>query len=94
MIALIKKLQNVIYRGDLIFLALYVFNVSTKHFLSLNVSIVAKYCRSAKTSKMGDNTITAPSNLSKDAVDEKMAKIFFINFDSSPPREKVLRKTR
>lgn len=40
---------------------------------------------------MGDNTITGPP-FSQDVVDEKATKIFFINFDSSVPREKVLRK--
>ena len=45
-----------------------------------------------KHQKMGDSTITAPPNLSNEAVDEQTAKTFLTDFDNSVKREEDCRK--
>ena len=94
MAALIKELQNVLQINDPVFLAFNVFNVTTKYSFqerSEHVNVLAKYYGSSKTSKMGDSTITAPPNLSNEAVDEQTAKTFFTDFDNSVKREEDCR---
>ena len=84
MAALIKELQNVLQINDPVFLAFNVFNVTTKYSFqerSEHVNVLAKYYGSSKTSKMGDSTITAPPNLSNEAVAEQTAKTFFTDFE-------------
>ena len=54
--------------------------------MSKHTNVIAKYYGSAKTLKMGDNTITTPPNLSSGTVDEQMAQTFFTKFDSSVKR--------
>ena len=85
MAALIEELQNVLQMNDLVFLAFDVFNVTTKYSFQErieHIKVLAKYYRSSKTSKMGDSTITAPLNLSNEAVDEQTADTFFTDFDN------------
>ena len=85
MTTLIEELQNALQINDPVFLAFDVFNVTTKYSFQErieHVNVLAKYYGSSKTSKMGDSTITAPPNLSNEAVDEQTAKTF-TDFDNS-----------
>ena len=85
MTALIEELQNALQINDPVFLAFDVFNVTTKYSFQErieHIKVLAKYYRSSKTSKMGDSTITAPLNLSNEAVDEQTADTFFTDFDN------------
>ena len=94
MTALIEELQNALQINDPVFLAFDVFNVTTKYSFQErieHVNVLAKYYGSSKTSKMGDSTITAPPNLSNEAVDEQTAKTFFTDFDNSVKREEDCR---
>ena len=71
-------------------LALDVFDATTNHYFLERIehlNVLEKYDESAKTSKMGENTITGPPNLSSEAVDEKMTKTFCSNFHDSVKRE-------
>ena len=92
--ALIEELQNALQINDPVFLAFNVLNVTTKYSFQErieNVNVLAMYYGSSKTSKMGDSTITAPPNLSNEAVDEQTAKTFFTDFDNSVKREEDCR---
>ena len=85
MTTLIEELQNALLINNSVFLAFNVFNVTTKYSFQErieHVNVLAKYYGSSKTSKMGDSTITAPPNLSNEAVDEQTAKTF-TDFDNS-----------
>ena len=84
--ALMEELQNTLQINDPVFLAFDVFNVTIKYSFQErieHINILAKYYGSSKTSKVGDSTITAPPNLSNEAVDEQTAKTFFTDFDDS-----------
>ena len=92
--ALIEELQNALQINDPVFLAFDVLNVTTKYSFQErieHINILAKYYGSSKTSKVGDSTITAPPNLSNEAVDEQTAKTFFTDFDDSVKREEDCR---
>ena len=84
MTALIEELQNALQINDPVFLAFDVFNVTKECSFQErieHINILAKYYGSSKTSKMGDSTITAPPNLSNEAVAEQTAKTFFTDFE-------------
>ena len=84
MTALIEELQNALQINDPVFLAFDVFNVTKECSFQErieHINILAKYYGSSKTSKMGDSTITAPPNLSNEAVAEQTAKAFFTDFE-------------